>query len=105
MRYKGLAFCFALLALVLMRTTDAFAVETHQGKVLAVGANRLTIMEAMSNKQLTHEVATNADIICEKKKCELSDVQAGALVTVIVDQAGDKTLITKVEVKNAGSPS
>lgn len=105
MLYKGLAFCFALLALVLTMNTAAFAVETHQGKVIAVGAGKLTIMDMVSNKQLTHEVSTNANIICENTKCELSDVQAGALVAVTVDQAGDKSLITKIEVKKAGGPS
>ena len=72
---------------------------------LAVGAGKLTIMDIASNKQLTHEVATNANIMCEKTKCELSDIQAGALVAVTVDQAGDKSLITKNEVKKAGGPS
>jgi hypothetical protein len=157
MRYKGLSFCFALLALVLFMGTAALADETQQGKgvlpgagdthqgrgimpgagetqqskgimpgagetqqskstavgagetqqgkVIVAGAGKLTMEDTTGNMQYTHEVAPNADIMCEGKKCGLSDVKMGDMVKVTIDKQGDKTVITKIEVKKANSPS
>src|SRR5713101_1531591 len=117
MRYKGLSFCFALLALVLFMGTAALAAdetqqgkgitagadETQQGKVIVAGAGKLTMEDMRGNMQYTHEVAPNAQIICEGKKCGLSDVKMGDLVQVTIDKQGDKTVATKIEVKKADS--
>jgi len=144
MRYKGLSFCFALLALVLFMSTTALAAETQQGKgiapgadeiqqgksaapsavetqwgkstaagaaetqqgkVIVAGAGKLTMEDMRGNMQYTHEVAPNAEIMCEGKKCGLSDVKMGDLVKVTVDKQGDKTVATRIEVKKANSPS
>jgi hypothetical protein len=157
MRYKGLSFCFALLALVLLMGTAALADETQQGKgispgagdthqgrgimpgagesqqskgilpgagesqqskstavgagetqqgkVVVAGAGKLTMEDMRGNMQYTHEVAPNAQIICEGKKCGLSDVKMGDLVQVTIDKQGDKTVATRIEVKKANSPS
>jgi hypothetical protein len=118
MRYKGLSFCFALLALVLFMGTAALADETlqgkgittgagetHQGKVIVAGAGKLTMEDMMGNMQYTHEVAPNAEIMCEGKKCGLSDVKMGDMVQVTVDKQGDKTVVTKIEVKKADRSS
>src|SRR5713101_7646348 len=131
MQYKGLSFCFALLALVLFMGTAALADETHQdkgitagagethqdkgitagagethqGKVIAAGAGKLTMEDLRGNMQYTHEVAPNAEIMCEGKKCGLSDVKMGDMVQVTVDKQGDRTVVTKIEVKKADRPS
>jgi Cu/Ag efflux protein CusF len=105
MRYKGLSFCFASLALALFLGTTALAAEAVQGKVLSAGAGKLTIADLKSNMQQTHEVAANAQIMCEGKKCSLSDVKTGDLVLVTVDQNGNKAVVTKIEVKSADSAS
>lgn len=105
MRYKGLSFCFASLALALFLSTTALAAETFQGKVLSAGAGKLTITDTKGNMQQTHEVAANAQIMCDGKKCGLSDVKTGDMVLVTVDQNGNKTVVTKVEVKSADSSS
>ena len=119
MRYKGLSFCFALLALVLFIGTAALAAdetqqgkgitasagETQQGKVIVAGAGKLTMEDMRGNMQYTHEVAPNAEIMCEGKKCGLSDVKMGDLVQVTVDKQGDKTVVTKIEVKKADRSS
>src|SRR5712692_1754229 len=115
MQYKGLSFCFALLALVLFMGTAALAAdetqqgkgilvgagETQQGKVIVAGAGKLTMEDLRGNMQYTHEVAPNAEIMCEGKKCGLSDVKMGDMVQVTIDKQGDKTVATKIEVKKA----
>ena len=131
MRYKGLSFYFAPLALALFmstvalaaeiyqgkgiiagaaetqqgKSTAAGAAETQQGKVIVAGAGKLTMEDMRGNMQYTHEVAPNTQIICEGKKCGLSDVKMGDLVQVTVDKQGDKTVATKIEVKKADSAS
>ena len=105
MQYKRLASRFALLALVLSMSTAAFAAETRQGKVLAVSDGKLTMMDETAHKQVTHEIAANANILCESKKCGLSDVKAGDLVAVTIDQAGNKAVVTRIEVKKAADAS
>jgi hypothetical protein len=132
MQYKGLSFCFALLALVLFMGTAALAAdetqqgkgitagasethqdkaitagasETHQGKVIVAGAGKLTMEDMTGNMQYTHEVAPNAEIMCGGKKCGLSDVKMGDMVQVTVNTQGDKTVVTKIEVKKADSAS
>jgi len=144
MRYKGLSFCFALLALVLFmgttvlagetqqgegitagvgetqqskgitagvgethqgKNTAASAGETQQGKVIVAGAGKLTMEDMKGNMQYTHEVASNAEVMCEGKKCGLSDVKMGDLVKVTLDKQGDKTVVTRIEVKKADSAS
>jgi len=132
MQYKGLSFCFALLALVLFMGTAALAAdetqqgkgilpgagethqgkstavgagETQQGKVIVAGAGKLTMEDLRGNMQYTHEVAPNAEIMCEGKKCGLSDVKMGDLVQVTIDKQGDKTVATRIEVKKADSSS
>jgi len=105
MRYKGLAFCFASMALALFLSTAALAAETYQGKVLSAGAGKLTITDLKGNAQQTHEVAANAQIMCDGKKCGLSDVKTGDMVMVTLDKNGDKTVATKIEAKSADRSS
>ncbi len=105
MEYKEFLLCFVLLALILFMSTMTSAAETRQGKVLAAGYGKLTIIEATSYTQLTQDVAADAAILCENKKCELSDVKAGDMVTMTMNKEGDKTVVTKIEVEKAGSPS
>ncbi len=145
MQYKGLSFCFALLALILFMGTAALAAdetqqgkgitagvsgthqdkgipadidethqgkgitagasETQQGKVIVAGAGKLTMEDMTGNMQYTHEIAPNVEIMCGGKKCVLSDVKMGDMVQVTVDKQGDKTVVTKIEVKKADSAS
>ena len=55
--------------------------------------------------QLMPLSSSSAQIICEGKKCGLSDVKMGDLVQVTGDKQGDKTVATKIEVKKADSAS
>jgi cell envelope opacity-associated protein A len=87
------------------KSTAPGAAETQQGKVIVAGAGKLTMEDMRGNMQYTHEVAPNAQIMCEGKKCGLSDVKMGDLVQVTVDKQGDKTVVTKIETKKADSAS
>src|SRR5262245_43893738 len=115
MRDKGLSFCFALLALIVLMSTAALAVETlqsksittedtdeppqstsitlgaadtQQGKVIVAAAGKLTMEDMKGHTQYTHDVAANAEIVCEGKKCGLAGEKMGDMVEVNVDEAG-----------------
>lgn len=104
MEYREFLLCFVLLALILFMSTMTSAAETRQGKVLAAGYGKLTIIEATSHTQLTQDVAADAAILCENKTCDLADVKAGDMVTMTMDKDGGKSVVTKIEVKRVGSP-
>lgn len=59
--------------------------------------------DTAGKNQHTHEVAADAAISCEGKTCGLTDLKAGDTITVTLDKKGDKTVVTKIEAKKAGS--
>lgn len=103
MRHRMLSFGFGLLVLVLCASAAAWAASSHQGKVVSAGDGKLTMTNMAGQNQHTHEVPAEATITCDGKTCGLSDLKAGDVVTVTLDQKGDKTVITTIEAKKAGS--
>jgi hypothetical protein len=45
----------------------------------------------------THTVARNATITCDGKACKLSDLKAGTMLRVTVEERDGKKVVTKVE--------
>ena len=78
------------------------APATHQGKVVEVGAGKLTMTDTAGTNQHTHEVASTVVITCDGKPCGLDDVKVGDMVTVTTDTKDGKPLATKIEAKKAG---
>ena len=91
------------LALTVWMSAPDLAADMHQGKVVEVGAGKLTMTDMADKNQHTHEVATNAAITCGDKTCGLTDVKVGDMVTVTTDTKDGKTVATKIEAKKAGS--
>ena len=90
-------------ALAVWASTPAGAADIHQGKVVEVSAGKLTMTDTAGKNQHAHEVTADAAITCEGKKCGLSDVKVGDMVTVTTDTKDGKTIITKIEASKAGS--
>ena len=89
-------FAFACVALAMVALLSSSAVlagdkNTHDGKVVSVKGGKL-IMET-KGKEHTHEVATNAKITCDGKDCTLTDLKAGILIRVTVDNNDRATRI------------
>jgi hypothetical protein len=103
MLHRVLSVFLVALALAVWASAPAGAADMHQGKVVEVGAGKLTMTDMAGKNQHSHEVATDAAITCEGKKCGLSDVKVGDMVTVTTDTKDGKTLATKIEAKKAGS--
>jgi hypothetical protein len=72
---RVLSVCFVTVALTVWASAPTWAADIHQGKVVGVGAGKLTMEDMAGKNQHTHEVATNAAISCEGKACGLSDVK------------------------------
>jgi hypothetical protein len=103
MLHRVLSVFLVALALALWVSAPAGAADLHQGKVVEVDAGKLTMTDMAGKNQHSHEVATDAAITCEGKKCGLSDVKVGDMVTVTTDTKDGKTMATKIEAKKAGS--
>lgn len=103
MLHRVLSVFLVALALAVWASAPAGAADMHQGKVVEVSAGKLTMTDMAGKNQHSHEVATDAAITCEGKKCGLSDVKAGDMVTVTTDTKDGKTMATKIEAKKAGS--
>jgi hypothetical protein len=94
---------FIALTLALWMNSATWAADMHQGKVVEVGAGKITMTDVAGKNQHTHDVATNAAVTCEGKTCGLSDIKSGDMVTVTTDMKDGKTMATKIEAKKAGS--
>jgi hypothetical protein len=103
MLHKVLSVFLVALALAVWASAPAGAADMHQGKVVEVGAGKLTMTDMAGKNQHSHEVGPDAAITCEGKKCGLTDVKAGDMVTVTTDTKDGKTMATKIEAKKAGS--
>src|SRR6266849_6771197 len=103
MLHRVLSVFLVALALSVWASAPAGAADMHQGKVVEVGAGKLTMTDMAGKNQHSHEVATEAAITCEGKKCGLSDVKACDMVTVTTDTKDGKTMATKIEARKAGS--
>jgi hypothetical protein len=102
MLQRVLSVFFVAVALTVWASAPAWAADMHQGKVVEVGAGKLTMTDMAGKNQHSHEVATNAAITCEGKTCGLSDVKVGNMVTVTTDTKDGKTMATKIEASKAG---
>ena len=95
-----------LLALVAVCALMAFVVipalaaddDTHTGKVVSAGDNKLVMTDSDTKKEMTHTVAADAVITCDGKACKLEDLKKGITVKVTTKK-DDK----KVAVAIAGS--
>jgi hypothetical protein len=103
MLHRVLSVLFVALALTVWAGAPVSAADMHQGKVVEVGAGKLTMTDVAGKNQHSHEVATDAAITCEGKACGLTAVKAGDMVTVATDTKDGKTVATKIEAKKAGS--
>src|SRR5216684_6041094 len=103
MLHRVLSVFLVALALAVWASAPAWAADMHQGKVVEVGAGKLTMTDMAGKNQHSHEVATDAAITCEGKTCGLAELKAGDTITVTLDKKGDETVVTKIEAKKAGS--
>lgn len=77
-------FCLVTL-FTLALATAAPAAEgerTHEGKVVKVAVNKLTMTDKDGEKEHAHTVPATAQVTCDGKNCKLDDLKAGYKVKV-----------------------
>jgi Cu/Ag efflux protein CusF len=72
---------------------------THEGKVVKVEGEKLTMTDKDGKNQHTHAVPADAKITLDGKEAKLADIKAGANVKVTTEKKGDKIQVVKVEAK------
>jgi len=70
--------------------------NVHEGKVVKVDGNKLTMSDKEGKNEHTHTLAPDAKVICDSKECKLADLKPGQRVKVTTKE-GDKTTALKVE--------
>jgi hypothetical protein len=101
MMYRVLGFTCAVLALALLANGAVLAgkTDTHEGKLVSVKQNKIT-MEVKGGKEVSHDVAPTAKITCDGKDCKLSELKTNILIRVTVD---DANRATRIEASTKGS--
>lgn len=69
---------------------------THEGKVVKVEANKLT-MSDKDNKAHVHTVPADAKITVNGKEAKLTDLKAGDKIKVTIEKKADQFVVTKIE--------
>jgi hypothetical protein len=78
---------------------DANKANTHEGKVVSVEGNKLIMVDKEGKNEHTHQVADDAQITCDGKKCSLEDLKKGMRVRVTTDK--EKKVATRIEARKA----
>jgi Cu/Ag efflux protein CusF len=74
---------------------------THEGKVVKVETDKLTMTDKDGKNEHTHMIPADAKITCEGKDCKLTDLKAGYPVKITVEKKGEKNVVTKIDAKKA----
>jgi hypothetical protein len=102
MMYRVLPLLLAVLALALFVSAPALAADkdnTHEGTVVKAGDGKLTMTLKGGKDEHMHDVAKDATITCEGKKCKLEDLKKGFTVKVTEETKDGKKVVTKIEAK------
>jgi hypothetical protein len=101
MLHRSLAVALVALALALLVSQPGFAedknAKTHEGKIVKVEGNKLTMTDKDGKNEHTHNVPATAKITCDGRECRLDDLKAGYFVKVTTKE--DERTVTKVEAR------
>jgi hypothetical protein len=100
MLYRVLTAAFLVLGLTLASSTRAEEKPAdpniHEGTLVKVDGDQLTMTDKQGKNEHTHTVAANAKVTCDAKECKLADLKPGAKLK-LTTKDGDKTTALKVE--------
>jgi hypothetical protein len=87
---------FGLMVPVLRAEEKADKANTHEGKIVKVDGNKITMTDKEGKNEHTHTLAPDAKVMCDSKECKVDDLKAGLRVRVTT-KPGDKDTAVKVE--------
>ncbi len=93
---KSLALLVAVLALSMFVVQPTLADDTHEGKVVKIEPNKLTMTSKDGGKDHSHIIGRDVKITLDGKDCKLEDLKPGNTVKVTTKDK-DRTTVLKVE--------
>jgi Cu/Ag efflux protein CusF len=102
MQHATVRVLLAQFAILMLFTAPAWAVSakkagnTHKGKVVEASGDKLTMTDMAGKNQHTHEITADTAVTCGGKKCDLSELKPGDVVTITTKKQGDNMVVTKV---------
>src|SRR5579872_784978 len=70
--------------------------NTHEGKIVKIAGNKITMTDKEGKNEHTHTLAPDAKVMCDSKECKVDDLKPGLRVRVTT-KPGDKETAVKVE--------
>jgi F420-0:gamma-glutamyl ligase len=95
----GLLVVVAITALI-VRSVDA-ADEVHEGKVIAVGTDSITVHDNRDDDNDMFVVTSETKITYNGKLAKLNEISAGDQAKVTATQRGDKLVAKEISAKSA----
>jgi len=74
--------------------------EVHEGKVLSVGTNTITVSDEKDGDNDTFTVDSNTKITMNGKPAKLTDLHAGDRAKVTATQKGDKLVAKEIAARS-----
>jgi hypothetical protein len=98
---KTTALVFPALLMVAVLTRFALAAdEVHEGKVLSVGTNSITVNDEKDGDNDTFAVTSDTKITMNGKSAKLNEIQAGDRAKITVTQKGDKLVAKEIAARS-----
>jgi hypothetical protein len=88
----------AALGLAAMVNQPVLAAAVHEGIVVRVTADKLTMTDLEGKNEHSHAVSRNTIITCDGKECRLEDLKKGFIVKVTTTP--DEREATKIEARS-----
>jgi hypothetical protein len=96
-----LALAVGLVACAGMAQADDPKPGTHEGIVVKVDGNNLTMSDKMGKDKHTHAVPADAKVTLDGKPAKLADLKPGTDIKVTAEKKGEKVVITKIEAEKS----
>ena len=86
-----------------VRAEEKVEGDTHEGKIVKVDGNKLTMSDKEGKNEHTHTLAADAKVTCDGKECKVADLKPGVAVKVTTKK-GDKDTVVKVDARTKDAP-
>jgi hypothetical protein len=92
--FRPVALFLVTAAALVLATGVAYAADkTHEGKVVSVAAEKLTMTDDAGKNEHSHAIAATTKITLDGKEAKLADLKAGDHIKVTQDEAGKVTAL------------
>lgn len=94
------AYLAVVVAAILISGVSLADDEVHEGKVLSVGTNSITVSDEKDGDNDTFTVTSDTKITMNGKPAKLTDLHAGDRAKVTATQKGDKLVAKEIAARS-----